>query len=59
MWIKDLHIKEDKLNLIEEKVEKNLKHIGIGETFPEENTNGLCFKVKNQKMGPHKNEKLL
>jgi hypothetical protein len=29
----DLHIKQDMLNLIEEKVGKNLKHIGTGENF--------------------------
>jgi hypothetical protein len=27
------------------------KHRG---TFPEQNTNGLCCKTKNQQMGPHK-----
>ena len=27
--------------------------------FPEQNTNGLCSKIKNQQMGPHKTEKLL
>jgi hypothetical protein len=32
-WIKDLHIKPDKLNLIEEKVRKILEHMGIGEKF--------------------------
>jgi hypothetical protein len=32
-WIKDLNIKSDMLNLIEEKVGKNLKHIGTGENF--------------------------
>jgi hypothetical protein len=30
-WIKDLHIKPDKLKLIEEKVGKSLKHMGTGE----------------------------
>ena len=30
-WIKDLHIKPDTLNLIEEKVGKNLEHMGTGE----------------------------
>ena len=30
---KDLHIKPDTLNLIEEKVEKNLKYISMGENF--------------------------
>jgi len=32
-WIKNLHIKPEMLNLIEEKVGKNLKHIGTGESF--------------------------
>jgi hypothetical protein len=32
-WIKDLHIKPDTLNLIEEKVGKCLKHMGTGENF--------------------------
>jgi hypothetical protein len=32
-WIKDLHIKPDTLNLIEEKVEKSLEHMGRGEKF--------------------------
>ena len=32
-WIKDLHIKPDTLNLIEEKVGKNLEHMGTGKNF--------------------------
>jgi len=32
-WIKDLHIKPDTLTLIEEKVGKNLEHMGTGENF--------------------------
>ena len=32
-WIKDLHIKPDVLNLIEDKVGKSLEHMGTGETF--------------------------
>ena len=32
-WIKDLHIKPDKLNLVEEKVGKSLEHMGTGEIF--------------------------
>jgi hypothetical protein len=32
-WIKDLNIKSDTLNLIEEKVEKNLELIGSGRNF--------------------------
>jgi hypothetical protein len=31
--IKDLHIKPEKLKLIEEKVVKSLKHMGTGEKF--------------------------
>jgi hypothetical protein len=27
--------------------------------FPEQNTNGLCSKIKNQQMGPHKIAKIL
>ena len=32
-WIKDLHIILDTLNLIEEKVGKNMEHMGIGKIF--------------------------
>jgi hypothetical protein len=32
-FIKDLHIKPDALNLIEEKVGKSLEHMGTGENF--------------------------
>jgi hypothetical protein len=32
-WIKDLHIKPDMLNLIEEKVGESLKHTGTEENF--------------------------
>jgi hypothetical protein len=32
-WIKDLYIKPDTLNLIEEKVGKSLEHMGTGEMF--------------------------
>jgi hypothetical protein len=32
-WIKDLHIKPDTLNIIEEKVGEILKHIDTGEKF--------------------------
>ena len=32
-WIKDLHRKSDTLNLIAEKVEKILEHMGTGEDF--------------------------
>jgi hypothetical protein len=57
-WIKDIHIKPDTLNLIEKKVGKNLGHIGIGEIFLNR-THGLCSKINNGQMGPHKTEKLL
>jgi hypothetical protein len=32
-WIKDLHLKPDKMTLIEQKVGKSLEHIGTGENF--------------------------
>jgi hypothetical protein len=32
-WIKDLHIKPGTLNIIEEKVRKNFKHIRTGGNF--------------------------
>jgi hypothetical protein len=32
-WIKNLHVKPDTLNLIEEKVGKSLEHMGTGENF--------------------------
>ena len=34
MWIKDLYIKPDKLNLIEEKVGKSLGYLYTGKIFP-------------------------
>jgi hypothetical protein len=56
--LKELHMKPDTLNLIEEKVGKSLKHMNRG-NFPEENTNSLCSKIKNWQMGHHKMSKLL
>ena len=58
-WIKDLHMKPDTLNLIEEKVGESLKHIGTEHQWlmlydQEQNTNGLCSMIKNQQMKPHK-----
>jgi hypothetical protein len=32
-WIKDLHVKPDTLNLIEEKMRKSLDHMGTGGKF--------------------------
>jgi hypothetical protein len=51
-WIKDLHVKPDTLNLIEEKVGKSLKHMGTGEIF-------LNRTPMAQQMVPHKIAKLL
>ena len=46
-WIKDLNIKPDALNLIEEKVGKSLELIGMVGTFPKQNSNGSGSKIKN------------
>jgi hypothetical protein len=40
-------------------VGKILEHMGTRGTFPEQNTNGLCSKMKNWQMEPHKIAKLL
>ena len=46
-WIKDLHIQPEILNLIEEKVEKSLKHISTGENFLNRTpVNGSGSKIK-------------
>jgi hypothetical protein len=58
-WIKDLYIKPDRLKLIEEKVGEEPQTQGHRGKIPEQNTNGLCSKIKNQQMGPHKIAKLL
>ena len=50
-WIKDLHIKLDTLNLIEE---KELGAHGHRRKFSEQNTNSLFSKFKNLQKGPHK-----
>jgi hypothetical protein len=57
-WIKLFHIKPDALNRIEEKLGKALNTWAQG-IFPEQNTNGLCCKITNPQMGPHKIAKLL
>ena len=57
-WIKDLHIKPETLKSIEENMGKSLKNMDTGK-IPELNSNGLCCKVKNRQMGPHKIAKLL
>jgi hypothetical protein len=50
------HITSD-TELIEEIVGKSLKDMGTGEKFL--NRTGLCCKIKNQQMGPHKIANLL
>jgi hypothetical protein len=50
--------KSDTLKLIEEKVGESLEQLGTGagggEVPEQNNTNGLCSKIKNRQMGPHK-----
>ena len=46
-WIKELHIKPKTLKLIEEKAGKSLEDMGTGEKIAEQNSNGLCCKIKN------------
>jgi hypothetical protein len=52
--IKELHIKPETRKFIEEKVGKSLEDIGTGGKNPEQNSNGLCCKIENQQMAPHK-----
>ena len=35
------------------------QRFGQREKFPEQNTNGLCFKINHQQMEPHKTKMLL
>jgi hypothetical protein len=58
-WFKELHIKPEILKLIVEKVGESLKDMGTGEKIPEQNRNGVCCKIENRQMGPHKIAKLL
>jgi hypothetical protein len=58
-WIKDLNIKPDALNLIEEKVGGKSQTLGHREKVSEQNTSSLFSKIKNRQMGPHKIAKLL
>jgi hypothetical protein len=58
-WIKELHIKPKTWKLVEQKVGKSLKDMGTWGKIPEQNTNGLCCKIKNRQMEPHKIAKLL
>ena len=58
-WIKELQIKPETLKFIEEKVGITLEDMGTGEKIPKQNSNGVCCKIKNRQMGPHKIAKLL
>ena len=58
--IKDPHIKPGTLKQIEKESGEEPRRYGHREKkIPEENTNGLCCKIENQQMGPHKIAKLL
>jgi hypothetical protein len=46
-WIKDLHIKPDTLNPIEENVGKSLELIGTGENFLNRTPMAHALKTKN------------
>jgi hypothetical protein len=58
-WIKQFHIKTDTLKLKEEKEGKKPGIYGHSGKIPEQNSNGLCCKLENLQMGPHKIAKLL
>ena len=58
-WTKELHIKPEKLKYIEDKVGKILKDMCTGEKIPEQNSNGLCYKIDNRYIRPYKIAKLL
>ena len=47
MWIKDLNIKPDTLNLIEEKAGNNLERHWHRRQLPEQNTNSIGTKINN------------
>ena len=44
--IKDLHIKSDTLNVIEEKVGMSIEHWNSGK-YPKQKINGSCSKIIN------------
>jgi hypothetical protein len=48
-WIKDLHIKADTLKLIEEKVEKNLEHMGTGGKFLNKSSMAYALRSRTDK----------
>jgi hypothetical protein len=47
-WIKDLNVKSDTLNLIEEKVGNSLEHISIVDDFLSKTPLSISIKIKNQ-----------
>jgi hypothetical protein len=51
-WIKDLNIKLDILNIIEERVGNFLEHMGTGDTFPKHKTNSTG-KMEVEKVGKY------
>jgi hypothetical protein len=60
-WIKDLHIKPDTLNLIEEKVGKSLELIGAGQNFLNRAPMAHTLKMTMNSFisGPHEKGNLL
>jgi len=48
-WIKDLHIKPDTIKLIDEKVGKNLEHMGTGENFLNKTPMAYALRSRNDK----------
>jgi hypothetical protein len=46
-WIKDLDIKAESLNLLEEKLEKKLLTVWHRRKFTEQNSNGSGSQIKN------------
>jgi hypothetical protein len=57
-WIKELHIKPETLKHTGEGGEEPQRYVHRG-NIPEQNTNDLCCKIKNQQIGPHKVAKFL
>jgi hypothetical protein len=51
-WIKDIHIKPDTLKLIQEKVGKILKHVGIGKIFLKRTPIAYALRSRTDKWNP-------
>ena len=58
-WIRDLYIKPDILNLIEDKVRKSLEHIGTGEIFLNRTPMAYALRSRIDKWRTHKIANLL